>query len=131
MRILSDISDYRNFPHIGWESEGVCRLVSDYNVTIEIEGASHKITIPAYDRHYDGLTAQKISSIVQMDGGRTTPAWLVHDDLYITKGKNGPLTLTRKQVDRVFYEMLLKLGYGPKRSWLAYKAVSLFGGLYW
>lgn len=131
IRILSDIKSYQNFPHIGWESEGVCRLVKPWAIDIEVDGNQYKIVIPNHVHSYDGLTARKIAAILQIEEGRSTPAWLFHDHAFIIKGDFFTVHLDREVVDLIFKEMLLELGYGPRRAHLAYLAVDFFGKKYW
>ena len=130
LHILSKIDDYRNFPHIGGSGEEKIRLVSDWVVMIERNGKTEKLKFEAGKHEYDGLTGWRIAAVI-LDPWRTIPAWVLHDDLYITQGANNGLTLEREEVDQLFYSCLIKLGIGKRRAWLAYKAVRMFGQKAW
>lgn len=133
VEIITNISDEKTFPHIGWPSEGRCVLLKDWRVSLTIDDIKVDLLIRKQAFDYDGLSAKKVAGVVQIEEGRSTPAWLVHDTLYITKGlvPGTDIILTKDQIDRVFEEMLRELGYGPRRSHLSYWGVRLFGGKVW
>lgn len=53
----------------------------------------------------------------------------VHDWLYATSGEDG--RFSRKQADDLFRRMMSLYGVTGWKSWAAYRAVRLFGGLVW
>jgi len=65
--------------------------------------------------------------------GRIRAAALVHDYLYRYGGKvpSCSRVFTRKEADRLFYEMIREAGGSWWTAWRAWFAVSLFGWLAW
>lgn len=57
--------------------------------------------------------------------GKYGKAAIIHDYLYQTK------PTTRKEADRIFLEAMIIAGTSPKRAYLMYLGVRLFGWLAW
>lgn len=125
MYIASNIEN--PFPYITWISEGRCVLSKNWQYVLVYNDNHHVVTIPANLYTYDGLTYKKIAAILQIEEGRSTPAWLIHDTLLKTKGKvNNNLTLSYKEIDLLFKECLIKLGYGKRRASIAYFFIRVY-----
>ncbi len=59
--------------------------------------------------------------------GKHTRAAVLHDWFYATNGHD----LTRKFCDNIFYDAMLELDVRKSKAWVIYKAVRMFGWLYW
>lgn len=57
--------------------------------------------------------------------GRYSQAAAVHDSLYYSK------IFTRKESDKIFYELMLKYGTWKWKAKIMYLAVRIFGGFAW
>ena len=51
---------------------------------------------------------------------------LIHDWLYRRNGKLETLTISRKDSDKIFYDLMRAAGISGYRAWIAYKAVRVF-----
>ena len=78
---------------------------------------------------FDGASYAKL--LFQRDGMHRAAA-LVHDYLYANKGTlHGYFKYTRKEADNLFRDMLISYGVKSWHVALSYRAVRLFGGLWW
>jgi len=89
---------------------------------VERDSKEYKIFVPNDNLEYDGLTYKKITALLQIEEGRSTPAWLIHDHLLLSQDD----TFSRKEKDIIFRELLKYLGYGPKRANIAYSLIRLY-----
>jgi len=58
-------------------------------------------------------------------------ATLVHDMLYRSSGKSGDITMSREDVDLLFYTILIYDGVPKWKALAAYYSVRLFGKVPW
>jgi len=63
--------------------------------------------------------------------GESKRAACVHDWLYRNGGKLNGLTVSRKQADDVYFELLKLRGVSPWRAWFRWVGVRLGGGFSW
>lgn len=56
---------------------------------------------------------------------------LIHDFLYVCKGKVGNSIFTREQADRIFLTLMKMEGVSWWRRSIAFRAVRIFGRVYW
>jgi len=94
------------------------------------------ITVPK-GFQYDGASVPRIFMFLigfERDGIHR-PAALVHDFLYQNKGYSGNnnqvVVYSRKQCDRIFFEIMKKVGVMHWHAILAYYAVRLGGKFSW
>jgi hypothetical protein len=125
MKIISDVSNYRNHPDIRWQGRTVSVNMHDYTVKYSINGVEKEVIVPKGFRA-DGSSFANISALIGIHSdGRNRPAWLIHDYLY--EKRIG----TRKEADLLFYHLLKVLNMGDARAFAAYWSVRLFGGSWW
>lgn len=112
--------------------DGAIAVNGDYKYSFMLDGEEYELTIP-YGFAGDGASVPWWADGLARMGGRRMPdlAWLPHDYLYWCKGAPDKLVnvttgkkvrkLTRRQVDRVFYNELNKHGlakFKPIMSWM-------------
>jgi len=59
------------------------------------------------------------------------PAPLVHDYLYVNKGRIGNRVYSRRDADKIFKRLMGQMGVGKFRRFFGYISVRAFGWLYW
>ena len=71
-------------------------------------------------------------NIIKVNGKHRLAA-LMHDYLYSVKGRltNGGRVLNRKQCDQLFLQGMKECGVKYIKRYAMYRAVRLFGGIYW
>lgn len=79
----------------------------------------------------DGASVPRaVWSFMPPDGLHRAGAF-AHDFAYLHQGRLNGVTLTREQVDQVFYNLMVEAGVRPRRAGIAYRAVRLFGQSAW
>lgn len=124
MRIITDFTNPDNWPHlVSSRGEGKIMLARDWSVEYEHNGKTENLTIPAMTRVYDGPTGIRYWGLfLKSDTVCLSPAWLPHDDLYITQER------PREHADLLFFALLkVLLGENSRRAKIMYKAVSFMG----
>jgi len=104
-----------------------CKLQQDWTAVWRRDnGQKRWITIPSGERFVsDGASVPKAFTWYAPKFGMWTPAAVVHDWLYHEhKWK-------REDADKCFYDMMLQLHVKPSKAWVMYKAVRMFGGLFY
>lgn len=76
---------------------------------------------------WDGASTPKPFRLVMPKWGSESLAFLTHDFLYSV---HAPPDVSRKDADDILYEDLRALGVGMIRSWLVYRTVRTFGGMF-
>jgi hypothetical protein len=75
---------------------------------------------------------QIVKNIISNEDYGVLESSCAHDFLYNNGGYvSGDVKLTRAQVDKIFYHELKYYGVGGFRSYMAYKAVRIFGKSHW
>lgn len=118
------------------ESGQLYVLAEEYKIDIRRFGGLKNLRIPKGFR-YDGASVPRwlwSLSGLSRDGIHRAAA-LVHDYLYENKGfqenDKHEYWLTRKEVDKVFREMLIDVGVADHRVFLAYWGARIGGHFYW
>lgn len=108
-------------------------------------GEVHQILIPAGDIS-DGASNPRLFWTLSgiLPSGLYLGAAFVHDWLYKNQGKvtiskvasdhsltPEPVQWSREQCDSLFLLIMLASGENPKTAWVMWKAVRIFGQLYW
>lgn len=90
------------------------------------------IYVPKNFEH-DGASVPRLAwslSGLSPDGLHRAAA-LVHDWLYVCKGRQQNKTYERYEADKIFYEIMIKSGCNKFRAKIAYFAVRAGGWKYW
>jgi len=115
-------------PDIRPIEDGKYRLAKNYR----IKHSGYHFTLLAGFIH-DGASIPRIvwPIIGMTQDGLLRGAALIHDALYRNGGIMEPIehVFTRKESDRIFYSLMAEAGVKPRRAYLAYLGVRLFG--YW
>jgi hypothetical protein len=82
---------------------------------------------------WDGASVPRVLWNIIPPWGSYSGAALVHDWLYRTRTScaGSTKTITKKEADRVFYELMLEDGVRKSRAWVMRQAVALLGGKAW
>ena len=100
------------------------KVYEDFKYTMK---NGDKYVVPAGFRTDFASIPQIFHSIISKLGPQNKAA-VVHDYLY---SKSSHYTKTRKQADQVFLHILLEQGVCCLKAKAMYRAVRMFGALYW
>ena len=100
------------------------------NQDFEYTGNGVEITVPK-GFFYDGASTPKFLWWVLPRDGVHRAAALIHDWIYARNRRGGAKNFTRKDADKLFYQMLKDYGLTSWKAFAAYKAVRFGGRFYW
>lgn len=114
------------------ESGQLYKVFQSYNFFVEAGGEKHFFTVPEGFRH-DGASVPRLvwTLIGFLPDGAHRGAALAHDYLYENRGSIGDFEYNREYADKAFLYLLEKSGIKNWHCAVAFRAVRLFGGIYW
>jgi len=104
-------------------------ILEDYKISVHVKTTTYVINI-AEGFITDFATVPKFWQGVFSPLGRYYLAAIAHDWLYVT-AKMKTHSMTRKQVDDLFYEIMKQLGIGWSTRYSLWFFVYVFGKKYW
>lgn len=113
-------------PDIRPISDGSYRLMDNYRYQDE----KISVTVPMNFEH-DGASVPRLAWAFMPPDGLHRAAALIHDWLYVCKGRQDHRTFTRAEADWIFYQILRKSGVNIFQARTAYYAVRAGGWTYW
>jgi len=109
------------------------QLEEDFSLTfLDENNQRHELTVPK-GFVCDGSSIPRLLWTfigLHKDGKNREPS-LVHDWLYMHQGKLPEREYSRKEADRLYYDMLLAYKVPNKKAWRSFKGVRFFGNKHW
>lgn len=79
----------------------------------------------------DGASVPSVFWRVMLPDGLHRPGYLFHDRFYNSQGNHCGLHLTRREVDQMFYDLMIEAGVSPWRAKVAHFGVRIGGWAAW